>query len=80
MCVASAQWGSSSVVTVDCYTLRGRQVCVLGVKCGDLCGSQGVVVQGADWHHYAGSRWRNADAECSNFVYLRGVFWLGWLR
>jgi hypothetical protein len=35
---------------VGCYTLRGRCVCVFGVKCGDLCGSDGAGVQGADWH------------------------------
>lgn len=39
-----------SDTTVDCYTLRGRCVCVFGVKCGDMYGSEGVVAQGADWH------------------------------
>lgn len=29
------------MAALGCYTLRGRCVCVFGVKCGDLCG--GVV-------------------------------------
>ena len=45
------------VTAVGCYTLRGRCVCVFGVKCGDLCGSEAVVAQGADWHSDAGRKW-----------------------
>jgi hypothetical protein len=40
---------------VGCYTLRGRCVCVFDVKSGDLCGSESVVAQGADWHSDAGT-------------------------
>ena len=42
------------MVAVDCYTLRGRCVCVFGVKFGDLCGSEGVNAKGADWHSDVG--------------------------
>ena len=48
---ASVQWGVGTVAAVGCYTLRGRCVCVFGVKSGDLCGSEGVVAQGAYWHN-----------------------------
>ena len=43
------------MATVGYYTLRGRCVYVLGVKCGDLCGSEGAVAEGADWHSDAGN-------------------------
>lgn len=39
------------MVAVGCYTLRGCCVCVFGVKCGDLCGSERAVAQRADWHN-----------------------------
>lgn len=39
---------------VECCTAAEGFVCVFGVKCGDLCGSEGVVAQGADWHSGAG--------------------------
>jgi hypothetical protein len=42
------------VASVGCYTRVGRCVCVFGVKCGDLCGSEGRVARGADWHSDAG--------------------------
>lgn len=45
------------MVAVGYYTLRGRCVCVFGVKSGDLCGSEGVVARGADWHSDAGRKW-----------------------
>jgi acetyltransferase-like isoleucine patch superfamily enzyme len=32
-------------------------VYVFGVKSGDLCGSEGIVAQRADWHSDAGGRW-----------------------
>jgi group I intron endonuclease len=44
------------VAAVCCYTLRGRCVCVFGVKCGDLCGSEDVVARGVDWHSDAESK------------------------
>ena len=34
-------------------------MCVFCVKCGDLCGIEGAVAQGADWHSDAGCKWRN---------------------
>jgi hypothetical protein len=34
-------------------------VCVFGVKCGDLCGSEGVVARGADWHSDAKQKFGN---------------------
>lgn len=42
------------MAAVGCYTLLGRCVCVSGVNCGDLCGSEAAVAQGADWHSDAG--------------------------
>lgn len=48
--VASVQWGCGQCGAVGCYTLRGCCACVFGVKCGDLCGSEGTVAQRADWH------------------------------
>ena len=41
------------MAAVGCYTLRGRYVCAFCVKRGDLCGSEGVVAQGADSHSEA---------------------------
>lgn len=46
--------GEGSVAAVGCYTLRGRCVCVFGVKCSDLCGSEGAVAQGEGWHSDVG--------------------------
>ena len=45
------------MVAVGYYTLRGRCVYVFGVKSGDLCGSEGAVARGADWHSDAGRKW-----------------------
>ena len=45
------------MAAVGCYTLRGRCVCVFGVKCGDLCGSDCLVARGADRHSEAGTKW-----------------------
>ena len=45
------------MAAVDCYTLRGRCVCVFGVKSGDLCGSEGIVEQGVYWHSDACEKW-----------------------
>lgn len=42
------------MAAVGYYTLRGRCVCVFGVKCSDLCGSEGAVAREADWHSDAG--------------------------
>lgn len=44
------------MAAVGCYTLRGRCVCVFGVKSGDLCASEGVVARGAGWHSEAGAK------------------------
>lgn len=46
-----------AALSLGCYTLQGRCVCVFGVKCGDLCGSEVAVAQGADWHSDAGGKW-----------------------
>lgn len=32
-------------------------MCVFGVKSGDLCGSEVVSAQGADWDSDAGKKW-----------------------
>lgn len=45
------------MAAVDCYTLRGRCMCIFGVKSGDLCGSEVVSAQEADWHSDAGRKW-----------------------
>lgn len=42
------------MTAVGCYTLWGHCVCVFGVKRGDLCGSEGIVARGPDWHSDAG--------------------------
>ena len=52
--VVSEYWGESGVAVIGCYTLQGRCVCVFGVKCGDLYGSERAVARGADWHSDAG--------------------------
>jgi hypothetical protein len=49
------------VAAVSCYTLRGRCVCVFGVKCCDLCGSEDAVAQGADWHSGATEKWERKN-------------------
>lgn len=46
------------MAAVGCYTLRGRCVCVFGVKLNDLCGSEALVAQGADWHSDTVEEWR----------------------
>ena len=51
------------MAAVGCYTLRGRCVCVFGVKCGDSCGSEDAVEQVADWHSDAGRKYRRS--KCS---------------
>ena len=46
------------MVAVGCYALRGHSVCVFGVKCGGLYGSEGAVAHGAEWNSDADKKWR----------------------
>jgi hypothetical protein len=61
------------VAAVGCYTLRGRCVCVFGVKSGDLCGSEDAVAQMADWHSDAGGKWRTLMAILFIAVMIAGI-------
>ena len=49
------------MAAVGCHTLRRRCVCVFGVICGDLCGSEDAVARGANWHSDGYERLNNAS-------------------
>ena len=66
------------MAAVGCYTLRGRCVCVFGVKCGDSCGSEDAVEQVADWHSDAGRKYRRSKDESNARVCVINFF-AGWL-
>jgi hypothetical protein len=51
-------------------------VCVFGVKCSDLCVSDGAVAQGADWYSDAGKKWRGLMANMFWLLGLSSIFLL----
>lgn len=64
MCSKRTVGGGAAWLLFGCYTLRGRCVCVFGVKSGDLCGSEAVAAQGADWHSDVGVVLERTRGKC----------------